>query len=428
MGRSIGLGLYLMVSNHLTGYANRTLKRRLAAGKEDADRIDERRGIASRERPKGQLIWFHAASVGESLSLLDLISRLRDDDPGLSILITTGTQTSANLLDKRLPPEVIHQYAPVDARPFVQEFLNHWKPDAAVWTESELWPAMIHETHARGVPMVLLNARMSEKSMASWRWARSMVKSLLSRFRVILSQDKQSQQRLLKLGADPEKVTINGSLKQSGGALPYSEIDRRTMADNLGTRPVWLAASTHPGEEELVAQALQIARGTAHRLILIIAPRHPDRGPEIAERLRNDGWRVDLRSAGDEPNSETDIYVADTLGEMGLWYRLAPVSFVGGSLVDIGGHNPFEPAALGSAILHGPYIHSAQETYDVLTSAGAARQTATPRELAEAVIDLLEPQTAAKMAHAAWEVSSYGAEATDNALAILQDILDERPA
>jgi 3-deoxy-D-manno-octulosonic-acid transferase len=221
MGRSIGLGLYLMVSNHLTGYANRTLKRRLAAGKEDADRIDERRGIASRERPKGQLIWFHAASVGESLSLLDLISRLRDDDPGLSILITTGTQTSANLLDKRLPPEVIHQYAPVDARPFVQEFLNHWKPDAAVWTESELWPAMIHETHARGVPMVLLNARMSEKSMASWRWARSMVKSLLSRFRVILSQDKQSQQRLLKLGADPEKVTINGSLKQSGGALPY---------------------------------------------------------------------------------------------------------------------------------------------------------------------------------------------------------------
>jgi 3-deoxy-D-manno-octulosonic-acid transferase len=163
-------------------------------------------------------------------------------------------------------------------------------------------------------------------------------------------------------------------------------------------------------------------------LILIIAPRHPDRGPEIAERLRNDGWRVDLRSAGDEPNSETDIYVADTLGEMGLWYRLAPVSFVGGSLVDIGGHNPFEPAALGSAILHGPYIHSAQETYDVLTSAGAARQTATPRELAEAVIDLLEPQTAAKMAHAAWEVSSYGAEATDNALAILQDILDERPA
>ena len=428
MGRSIGLGLYLIVSDYLTGYANRTLKHRLAAGKEDPDKLEERRGIASQPRPVGPLIWFHAASVGESLSLLDLIARLRDDDPGLNVLVTTGTQTSAELLEKRLPPEVIHQYVPVDARPFVRKFLDHWNPDIAVWTESELWPALIHETHARKVPMILLNARMSEKSMTSWRWARGMIKGLLGRFRLILTQDTQSQERLLKLGADPNKTFVNGSLKQSGGALPHNEIDRASIAESLGTRPVWLAASTHPGEEALAAQALQIARGFAHRLILIIAPRHPERGPEIAAQLRADGWRVDLRSNHEEPNMETDIFIADTLGEMGLWYRLAPVSFLGGSLVEFGGHNPFEPAALGSAILHGPHVESAQEVYDMLSAAGASRSVKTPKELAEAVIDLLEPQNAAKMAHAAWEVSSSGAEATDKALTLLQDILDERPA
>jgi 3-deoxy-D-manno-octulosonic-acid transferase len=161
--------------------------------------------------------------------------------------------------------------------------------------------------------------------------------------------------------------------------------------------------------------------------MLIIAPRHPERGPEIAEMLRAQGWRVELRSEGNEPNSETDIFVADTLGEMGLWYRLAPVSFLGGSLAEIGGHNPFEPAALGSAILHGPHVESAKEVYDMLSAAGASRMVKDSQELASAVIHLLEPQNAAEMAHAAWEVTSSGAEATDNALSVLQNILDERP-
>lgn len=424
MGRSVGLGLYLFIANYWTAYANRTLDRRLAAGKENPERIKERRGISSRPRPDGQLVWFHAASVGESLSLLDLIARLRDDDPTLNVLITTGTQSSAELLDKRLPPEVIHQFAPVDARKFVRAFLAHWKPDLAIWTESELWPGMIHETHATGIPMVLLNARMSEKSFKSWRWLRGTIKSLLARFKLILVQDELTERRLIKLGADPETTSINGSLKQSGGALPHNEIDRADLAERLGTRPVWLAASTHPGEEEITAQALRISRGTSHRLMLIIAPRHPERGPDIAVMLRADGWKVGLRSDGDEPTKETDIYIADTLGEMGLWYRLAPVSFIGGSLVNIGGHNPFEPAALGSAILHGPNVSSAAEVYEMLSEANAARKVEDAKSLAEAVVELMEPQKAALMAHAAWEVSSSGAEATDNALAVIQDMLD----
>ncbi len=427
MGRSVGLGLYLCVANLWTGYANRTLNRRLAAGKENPTRIDERRGIASAPRPDGQLIWFHAASVGESLSLIDLITRLLHDDPGLNILITTGTQTSAELLEKRLPEGATHQFVPIDARPFVRKFLDHWKPDIAVWTESELWPGLIHETHLRGVEMVLLNARMSEASFKKWRWLRGTVRSLLGRFRLLLVQDDLTLKRLKTLGADPDKMSVNGSLKQSGGALPYNEIDRAALAESLGSRPVWLAASTHPGEEEIAVEALRISRGSAHRIMLIIAPRHPDRGPEIAAMLREDDWRVDLRSEGQEPSQNTDIYVADTLGEMGLWYRLAPISFVGGSLVEIGGHNPFEPAALGSAILHGPHVSSAAEVYEMLGSADAARLVHDATELAAAVVDLIEPQKAAQMAHAAWEVSSSGAEATDKALAILQDLLDERP-
>lgn len=426
MGRSIGLGLYLAISNRLTGYANRKLAARLDAGKEDPKRVDERRGIAGIARPEGPLVWFHAASVGESLSLLDLISRLRDEDPGVTILMTTGTLTSAELIKKRMPNGLIHQFAPVDARPFVRSFLEHWRPDIAIWTESELWPGMIHETHKRGVPMILLNARMSESSFRSWRWGRSMAGSLLKRFKLVLTQDEITKTRLLSLGADSQTIHVNGSLKQSAGALPYNEIDRNSIADRLGTRPVWLAASTHPGEEDIAAIAHRTARGTSHRLLLIIAPRHPDRGPEIAAKLRNDGWRTDLRSSGAEPNAETDIYIADTLGEMGLWYRLAPVSFLGGSLVDIGGHNPFEPAALGSAILHGPNVANAQESYDALNDVGATRQVSDSATLAEAVVELLEPQKAALMAHAAWEISSSGAQATENALKAIQDMLDER--
>jgi 3-deoxy-D-manno-octulosonic-acid transferase len=427
MKRSVGLGLYLFAANLWTGYANRTLTRRLEAGKEDPERIEERRGVPSIARPEGQLIWFHAASVGESLSLIDLITRLLHDDPGLNVLITTGTQTSAELLEKRLPMGAIHQFVPVDARPYVRKFLDHWKPDIAVWTESELWPGLIYETHLRGAAMVLLNARMSERSFKKWRWMRGTVRSLLGRFQVLLVQDELTRTRLETLGVDPSAMSVNGSLKQSGGALPYNEIDRASLAQSLGSRPIWLAASTHPGEEEIAATALEKSRRSTHRIMLIIAPRHPDRGPEIAKMLRDRGLRVELRSEGHEPSQNTDIYVADTLGEMGLWYRLAPISFVGGSLVEIGGHNPFEPAALGSAILHGPHVSSAAEVYEMLGSADAARLVNNADELAAAVVDLIEPQKAAKMAHAAWEVSSSGAEATDNALEVLQGLLDERP-
>ncbi|GFE66249.1 3-deoxy-D-manno-octulosonic acid transferase [Litoreibacter roseus] len=417
------LATYLTVSRFLVRFADRTLKRRLQAGKEDPDRINERRGIAERARPDGQLLWFHAASVGESLSVLDLIEMILDDRPDLNVLITTGTRTSAELLEKRITDQTIHQFVPLDARAFVVRFLDHWKPDIAVFTESELWPTLICQTHKRRIPMVLLNARMSSKSFKRWRWFRGAARGVLGCFSYILAQDKVTKSHLVSLGIKSGAVEVTGSLKESGGALPHDERERADIAESLKTRPVWLAASTHEGEESAAADAHRIARRRSPRLLLIIAPRHPDRGPEIAAALRADGWSVGLRSAGESPDENIDIYVADTLGEMGLWYRIAPVSFVGGSLAEIGGHNPFEPAALGSAIVHGPHISSAAEAYERLSDAGAARQAANARELGDIIVELQEPHETAAMAHAAWEATTSGAEAIERARALLLDLL-----
>ncbi|RLJ51923.1 3-deoxy-D-manno-octulosonic-acid transferase [Litoreibacter meonggei] len=418
------LALYLTASRWMVPLANRKLESRLAEGKEDPDRINERRGIASQPRPRGELVWFHAASVGESLSVLDLIESLIDERPDLNVLITTGTRSSADLLESRLPDQTIHQFVPLDAREYVRTFLDHWKPDVAVWTESEFWPSLIHETSARGIAMISLNTRMSHDSYKKWLWFRGAASALLGKFNLFLAQDRITAKHLQRLGIPSDRVRINGSLKESSGALPHDEKEREAISAALETRPVWLAASTHPGEDEIAAEAQRIARRTAPRLLLIIAPRHPERGPEIAEMLRKSGWRVALRSEGVQPDAVIDIYIADTLGEMGLWYRIAPLNFLGGSLVEIGGHNPYEPAALGSAILHGPHIENAKDIYERLDESGGARLVNDSRSLGDAVIELLEPHRSAAMAHAAWEISSQGAQAAETAFVEINAALD----
>jgi len=426
MEKSLALNIYLILARRAAGRANRVLARRLDEGKEDQARIEERRGAASQPRPDGQLVWFHAASVGEALSIQELVRRLGEERPELSFLLTTGTRTSAQVMSTRMPPRALHQYVPLDAIPFVRRFLDHWKPDLAIWTESEFWPALMVETHKRGVPMLLINARMSDKSHRRWRWLPGAAKSLLSRFDHILVQDRRSAAHLRRLGVSKADLEVTGTLKEGTAALPCDEAERDLLAVQMQSRPVWLAASTHPGEEAIAAQAHRQALRSAHRMLLIIAPRHPERGPEIAENLAGEGWNVALRSRDERIGEDTQIYVADTLGEMGLWYRLAPISFVGGSMVEVGGHNPFEPAALGSAILHGPHMKNFKDIYERLTHAGAARQVADAAALAEEVRRLQSPDQAAQMAHAAWEVSSAGAQVTDRAIDLVLDSLDRR--
>ncbi|OAN78979.1 3-deoxy-D-manno-octulosonic acid transferase [Jannaschia sp. EhC01] len=429
MARSFLLGLYLAWSARgARRFAERKLQERLAEGKEDGDRLNERRGIASVPRPKGPLIWFHAASVGESLAVLELIRRLLDERDDLHVLVTTGTVTSGAVMAERLPERAIHHYVPLDTKPFVTAFLDHWKPDVAIWTESELWPTLVVETHARDIPMLLLNARMSKASHDKWRFAKGMARSLLERFQTALVQDNLTMVYLRRLGMPMGRMKVMGTLKEGAAALPCDENDRTEIAAKLAGRPVWLAASTHDGEEKMVLQAHRMAMRSSPRLLLILAPRHPQRGDEIAAVLKADGLRHTRRSADELPMDEAPVYLADTMGEMGLWYRLAPISFVGGSLVAIGGHNPFEPAALGSAILHGPYVTNFVDIYDRLRDGGAARMVSSPDKLAGQVARLLNPDEAATMAAAAWQVISDGADVTDRALALIIDTLEAHEA
>jgi len=275
--------------------------------------------------------------------------------------------------------------------------------------------------------MMIVNARMSKASHDRWRFLRGMARSLLNRFDEALVQDDITAMYLRRLGMPAERMHVTGTLKEGAAALPCDEAERREMTEHLGGRPVWLAASTHDGEEHIVLEAHRIALRVNPRLLLILAPRHPNRGDEIAQMLQTERWRFNRRTAGEMPDADAQVYLADTMGELGLWYRVAPISLVGGSLQPIGGHNPFEPAALGSAILHGPYVTNFVDIYQRLTESGATRLVTGPDTLAEAVHELMNPDKAAAMAHAAWEVVSQGAEVTDRALDAILERLDAGP-
>ncbi len=420
------LRLYLAGSRRAMGVMRRVLVRRKAEGKEDGERLDERMGRASLPRPEGQLVWFHAASVGEAASLLELLRRLTQARPAVRCLVTTGTVTSAQFLADRLPESCLHQYSPVDVLPWVRRFLDHWRPDLAVWTESELWPATLTETRARGIPMLLINARISTRSFRRWRALRGLAGALLGRFDRILAQDSLAGEQLLALGADPERLSVEGTLKEGAAPLPYDEPERVRIARAFRGRPVWLAASTHPGEDESALAAHARARRALPMLALILAPRHPVRGDALAEMIRARGLTVSQRSKGEAIGPDTDVYLADTLGEMGLWYRIASVSFVGGSLVEVGGHNPFEPALLGSAILFGPHVRNFVDGYRRLSDAGAAVLVRSEGELAEALVTTIAPDRAAEMAAAAWAACSEGAEVTDAVLDAVGTLLDRK--
>jgi 3-deoxy-D-manno-octulosonic-acid transferase len=420
------LRLYLAASRRSKRFARRALERRRDEGKEDAERLGERMGQASLPRPDGRLVWFHAASVGEAASLLEMLRRLTLARPEVCCLVTTGTLTSARFLADRLPEGCIHQFAPLDVRPWVRRFLDHWRPDAAVWTESELWPATLTELKARGIPTLLINARISNRSFRRWRMMGGMARALLAKFDRILAQDDLAGEQLTALGADPARLTVEGTLKEGAAPLPYDEAERVRVARAFSGRPVWLAASTHPGEEEIVLAAHARARRALPMLALILAPRHPARGDELAEMMRARGLAVAQRLKAEPIGADTDVYLADTLGEMGLWYRIAAVSFVGGSLAEIGGHNPFEPALLGSAILYGPHVRNFIDGYRRLAAADAAVLVRSETELCEALVATMAPDRAAAMAAAAWAACSEGAEVTDTVLEAIGALLDRK--
>ncbi len=415
--------LYRALTRPLAPIALVALKRRRRRGKEDARRLRERQGVPGLARPNGPLVWVHAASVGEATAVSGLIERLLHDRPSLEILVTTGTVASARMLAERLPARARHQFAPVDLPHWVARFLDHWRPDLALWVESELWPNLVMETHARGVPMALINGRLSARSYARWRRWPGMIEPILGAFALCLAQDAQQAGRLRRLGAG--RVASVGDIKAAAGPLPVDRIELKQLRERIGVRPTWLAASTHAGEEEAAAAAHRRLATSHPRLLTLIAPRHPARGGAIAAMLAAQGLRVARRSLGEPIADDTEVYLADTMGELGLLYSLAGIAFVGGSLAARGGHNAFEPARLGCAVLHGPDMSNCAAMAAALAAAGAAETVADADGLARSVSALLgDPALRARRAAAGARVAAAGLGVLDATLDQLAPWLD----
>ncbi len=381
------------------------LSRRMAKGKEDPDRFGERLGRPGLARPDGPVVWLHAASVGEAMSLLPLTQRLRDGWPDWNILVTTGTVTSARMMRDRLPEGALHQYLPVDRPAYVKRFLDHWRPDLALWAESEFWPNMIGAVARRKIRLILINGRISPASFKTWRRLPGMIGTLLAGFSLCLGQSDTDAERLRALGATNAKCV--GNLKSAAAPLPADPVELNRLTDLLGDRPRWLAASSHAGEEDMAGRLHQTLKTGHPRLLSVIAPRHPERGPAIAADLSAQGLGVALRSLGQDITEDTDIYLADTLGELGLFYRLCKITLIGKSIIGQGGQNPLEPARLGCAILMGPHMGNFEEIATLLTDAGACVTVSDETALGEAVSRLLnDPAERDRLAAAATDLAA----------------------
>ncbi len=370
--------------------AQALLARRSSRGKEDAARLPERRGVAGLPRPEGVLVWLHGASVGEVISLLPITEHLTAC--GIAVLVTSGTVTSAEVAARRLPAGAIHQYLPLDLPAYVARFLDHWQPDIGVFAESELWPNLIHAAGERGTRLLIVNGRMSERSFRRWRRLPGFIGAMLGRFELVLAQTEADADRVRALGAP--RVQAIGNIKYDVTAPPADAEKLSALQEAVRGRTVFVAASTHPGEESLVAEAHAAAHREVPGLLTILIPRHPERGAEAASAVAQAGLRSSRRSEGAMPDPQTDIHVADTIGELGLFYRLTHLAYLGGSLVPHGGQNPIEPAKLGAAILHGPHTHNFTAVYDGLTAAGGAILVRDGADLGATLVRLLRDSAA----------------------------------
>lgn len=357
----------------------RHLRRRVNLGKEDPARLAERFGRSSIDRPNGPMIWFHAASVGEALAALPLIEALLDKRPPLRILVTTGTMTSAKLMAERLPKRAVHQFVPVDRGAAWQSFLSFWRPELACLIESELWPNLILEAEALDIPLVVINGRMSSRSFKNWQRAKRTAARLFSSVELCLARSEKDALRFRQLGA--KDVRSSGDLKQAAPLLPVDDDALAKWRSMLEGRTVWLAASTHPGEEAMIVNVHKALTPDFSTLLTIIVPRHPERGDILASEIADAGLTVARRAKQQWPEAVTDLYLADSLGELGLFYRLAPIAFIGGSLVPHGGQNPAEAARLDCALLFGPHTDNFAEITERLERKGAAKRVTDSDEL-----------------------------------------------
>lgn len=381
------LAVYKNMMRAATPLLEAYLQKRRRAGKEDPARARERRGRPGMPRGEGRIVWVHAASVGESMSMLALVDRLLALHPDIRILMTTGTVTSAGMMAERLPPRAFHQYVPVDHPAWVESFLDHWRPSLALWAESEFWPNILAALKARRVPAVLVSGRVTEKSARRWkRLAPGMAREILANFDLCLAQGARQAERLRDLGAG--NVVTSSTLKYAAAPLPADEDKLQALRNEIGARPCVLWSSTHPGEEEHALAVHLAMKAQMPELLTIVVPRHPARGAEITQLFTAAGCRVAVRSHG-EMLSSADVYLADTLGELGIFYRLCRYVVMCGSFVPMGGHNVIESAQLGCVNFTGPLVFNFQTVIDDFREHNAVIEVKDPRELTPLLLSAL---------------------------------------
>lgn len=377
-------------------------------------------------RPKGTVVWGHAAEASRIPALIQVAERLSAIRPDLTLLLTLGDGVRP---PDRLGPRVVLAETPPENLSAAESFMAHWRPDIGIWTVGHLRPALITCAGRQGVPLYLVDADEDGFAEARMRWLPDMSRALLGQFRRIMASTADAARRIQRLGAPPARIEVSGALQEGGVALGCSETLRAEIATAVAGRPVWLAAMIRMGELPTVLDAHRLAAQGAHRLLLIVVPDDETEGPAFAEAIAARNWSMATWSNGDMPQESTQVLLADTRGEMGLWYRVAPIAFMGSSLVPgHGGSDPFEPAALGSAVLYGPHSGRHLTAYRRFAAAGAARIVRDASTLSAAVTRLTAPDQAAAMACAAWGVATEGAEVTDRLLDLLQDELDGQGA
>ncbi len=420
---SLLLRLYLAFSRISGPLWRLSHRKRLRKGKEIAERLPEKYGHYTQDRPEGTVIWFHALSVGESLALVALIEKALTERPEAHVVLTTSTATSVAALAKAdLPERCTHVLLPIDTPTAVGRFLDHWQPRLAAFAELDFWPRLMVETNRRGIPMLLINTRMPKGNFERRQKISGTMGDVLGLFDRLLVQDEASVQRFASFGVDPDRMTVAGALKSAARPLPADAAELSRLKAAIGDRPVWLAAATIAAEHEEMIAAHELITETMPDAMMIFAPRNLPDGDGAEALARAEFQKVARRSKAQPITSETQVYLADTIGEMGLWYRLAPVSFLGHSLhAGLEGKNPFEAAALGSAILHGPHVAYFEESYALLAEERGAQQVGNIDELARSVLALLaDPSGAQSMkegAKRAVEKRRQVLETTWNAIA-----------
>ncbi len=394
MKTSLPLIAYGLASRALSPVLPLWLNRRVKHGKEDKTRLGERYGRTKLARPQTRLVWMHGASVGETMMLLPLIERFLQMDKNLTILVTSGTLTSARLLEDKLPKRAFHQFLPADTPTAINRFFNHWQPDLGVFVESDIWPNLILTAHKSNIPLALINARMSEKSLAKWQKYKGTAQTLLGGFKLILAADKQTAQGLGQILG--KEIELSGNLKQALPPPAFNKTVLKAYKNALADRLIWCAASTHKGEDEIILTAHQHLQKQQKNPFLILAPRHIERKDEIIALIKQAGFSYILSSSKKPPKQEVDILLMDEMGKMGLVYALSDIAFIGGSLLaGLKGHNPLEPAWLDCAILTGPYYESFADTYNSLISDNGVLQT-SKEKLADDIIQLMQKQAKRK--------------------------------